>query len=479
MRILFIRDDYVLWYSVGIMYLSGMLKAEGHDTRLAFSSHPGFLDEVQRYNPDVLAYTVSTGMHRKYLAVNRRIKRELPGLGAFSVFGGPHATFYPEMIEAEGVDAICRGEGEIAFAEFVKRLEGHGGHSQTPGFWVKTASGIVRNDVGELVTDLDTLPFPDHALVYDADPLTDRVSAKSFAPIRGCPYGCTYCFNHSMQKLYRGKGPWVRHHSVEYVLKDMERVKAERPMKFVRFVSDTFNLSVEWLEEFSEKYPKRVGVPFHANVRADRIDEATARLLAEAGCAFVSMGVESGEDKRRIQLLKRNEESEQILRAVRLLQNHGVHVVTQNMLGLPGEVFQDTLESLRLATQCSPDYAWAAIYTPYPRTELAEYAAGHGYCDGNSDVALEDFYTRSIMRFRSALDKRRIENLHKLFGIMAEMPGLQPVVGFLSVLPLSWAYSALHTLWWGYTQHWRLMPYEIGSVDLLKTIHRFVRKCRE
>lgn len=357
------------------------------------------------------------------------------------------------------------------------RLSKNADYEKTPNFWVKTPHGIVRNPIAHLVENLDSLPFPDHDLVYDADPLTDRVSAKVFFPIRGCPYKCTYCFNHSIHKLYQGKGSWVRAHSVDYVLDDMERVKARHPMKFVRLVSDTFNLMPEWLEEFRDKYPKRIGVPFTANIRARLVTEKMARDLADAGCMWACMGVESGVDWYRNELLKRGDTREQIVNAAKLLRKYGIRIITQNIVGLPGETFEEALESMKLAAQCNPDYAWSAIYTPYPRTDLAEYARREGYHDGNPDIVLKDFYTRSTLKFRRPGDKARIENLHKLFGLLVEFPSLRPFAGVLSNLPLTTLYSLLHTVWWGYAQNRRLMPYKIGMGDYIRTVIRFIRKC--
>ena len=64
---------------------------------------------AKEIDPDVIAYSVTTGRHRFYRQLNLELKRQLD---FFAVFGGPHATFFPDFVEEEGVDAVCRGEGE-------------------------------------------------------------------------------------------------------------------------------------------------------------------------------------------------------------------------------------------------------------------------------------------------------------------------------------------------------------------------------
>ena len=107
--------------------------------------------------------------------------------------------------------------------------------------------------------DLDSLPFPDRALVYERDPIAARSKIKHFLTGRGCPYNCTYCFNHALSEIYRGKGQRFRQRSVDNVIEEVRWVRDHYPLEFVVFVDDTFVLSHEWLAEFAEKYPRQIG----------------------------------------------------------------------------------------------------------------------------------------------------------------------------------------------------------------------------
>lgn len=58
-------------------------------------------------------------------------------------------------------------------------------------------------------------------------------------------------------------------------------------------MDDTFVLSKGWLGEFAEEYPKKIGLPFFCNTRANLVTEEQVRLLKKAGAFCVGMGIEA------------------------------------------------------------------------------------------------------------------------------------------------------------------------------------------
>ena len=119
MKVLFIHE-YLPQEMLGIMWLSRQLKDAGHETSVLFIPDSKGLEQAVAYNPDIVAYSTTTGMHLYIAEVSRSVKKVLPN--ALSVVGGPHPSFSPEFVEEEGIDAICRGEGEHAFLELVEQI---------------------------------------------------------------------------------------------------------------------------------------------------------------------------------------------------------------------------------------------------------------------------------------------------------------------------------------------------------------------
>ena len=473
MRVLFIAQQ-IDYEPQGIMHLSSALKAAGHQVELAVGAHHDPLAVAREYRPDVAAYSVITGSQRYYLDVNRRLKTELPGM--FSVFGGPHPTFFPEMIHDEGVDGICRGEGEGALVDLVNGLA-DGGVEAVLGLanWSFPQNGdALANPVRPYVEDLDSLPLPDRALVYDRAPIAARSKIKHFLTGRGCPYNCTYCFNHALSEIYRGKGSRFRQQSVDHVIEEVRWVRTTWPLEFVVFVDDTFVLSTEWLAEFAEKYPREVGLPFFCNTRANLVTADQVRLLKEAGCHCVSMGIEAGNDRIRNDLLKRRMSKEQILEASRLIREGGLHLTTTSMIGLPTSTLEDDFETLELNIQARPSYAHVFIFQPYPRTELGEFTREHGWMVGTFDDIGEVAWDHSVLKFDDA-HKRELAVLQRFFAIGVEWPRFVPMIRRLMKLPDNTLFWLLNKGWKGWAIKNRVHPVKLSLGEMVETARHFMK----
>ncbi len=478
MRVLFVTQQ-IDYEPQGIMQLSSALKAAGHQVELAVAAHHDPLAVAREFQPDVAAYSVITGSQCYYLGVNRRLKGELPGV--FSVFGGPHPTFFPEMVEEDGVDGICRGEGEEALVDLVAALE-VGGPTAVLELdnWSFRRNGdgqdvqVITNPVRPYVEDLDSLPFPDRALVYERDPVAARSKIKHFLAGRGCPYNCTYCFNHALSQIYHGKGKRFRLRSVDHVIEEVRWVRDHYPLEFVVFVDDTFVLSREWLAEFAEKYPHQIGLPFFCNTRANLVTEEQVRLLKQAGCHSVSMGIETASDRIRNELLKRRMSKEQILEAARLIREGGLHFTTTNMIGLPTSTLADDFETLELNVQARPSYAHVFIFQPYPRTELGEFTREHGWMVGTFDDIGEVAWDHSILEFDES-HKRGLAVLQRFFAIGVEWPRQMPLIKRLMKLPDNRFFFLLNKLWKGWAIKKRVHPVKLSLREVVETAWHFMR----
>ncbi|KKQ63949.1 MAG: hypothetical protein US85_C0013G0023 [Candidatus Shapirobacteria bacterium GW2011_GWF1_38_23] len=269
MKILFIYK-YEFVEPLGILSLSSYLKKEGHDVHfidLYFCKN--YLDEIKKIKPDLVAYSVTTGKHKFYVNLNNLLKKHLD---FFALFGGPHCTFFPEFIKEKGVDAICRGEGELAIAEFLNKLEKKENLRFIQNIDIKIKGKIYRNSLRNKISNLDVLPFVDRELTAKY-PSYKNAHVRYVLTGRGCPFNCTYCFNHSYNKLYAGKGEVLRQRSVNHVLKELKIVKKRNNPRRFQFIDDTFILDKKWVVEFCKKYQKEIKLPFICYARINLIDE--------------------------------------------------------------------------------------------------------------------------------------------------------------------------------------------------------------
>jgi anaerobic magnesium-protoporphyrin IX monomethyl ester cyclase len=435
--------------SFGIMYLSAVLKRNGHEVRLlqVENSADLLMQLAASGSPDILAFSATTGLHKCYLAMSRLAKQRFH---IMSVFGGSHATFFPEMIEQESVDAVCIGEGEGAFAELADRLQNGADITSVKNWWIKQDGQIYKNAVRPLERDLDQLPYPDWELYYESNPALRKMTVRPILASRGCPHTCSYCFNKSLNDIYRGLGAPVRMRRPEAVIREIREIRRRYKTTLVWFLDSNLGVNREWLGELLERYRTDVGLPFYCKVRPDFVNEETARLLAAAGCTGVGVGIECGNDYLRKNILRRNISRDEIVAGCRRLKEQKIRIMSFNMIGLPGETVDNVFETMRLNAECGADYAMTMIMQPYPRTDIADYAIGEGYFNGDFDGLDYDYYSKSVLKFADEKERQSIENLQRLFAIGVEFPFTQRAIRWAARLPKNIFFLALFKFWHRY-----------------------------
>ncbi len=370
-KVLFLqRDGYE---SFGVMYLAAALRERGHaaDVLVQHCEGRDFFPKIAQYAPDVAAFSVMTGLEAWAGEAAAAVKRAMPGCRVIA--GGPHATFFPEWVGESALDALCRGEAEDALPDFVDALARGESGADVPGFWVKTGDGLVQNELYPLRPSLDALPFPDRGLYRRRYPAVFDGAGLEILAARGCPYSCSFCYNHVLRRLYAGKGRYVRRHGHERLLEEIRRERSARPqgLRYLAFVDDLFIQDREWLEGFLERYRREVGLPFTCALRANLVDEELVRLLVGSGCRAVSFGLESGDEALRNEVLGKKISEEQILRTAALLTRHGIRFSTFNMFNLPGETLALAEKTLDLNLRLGPNnHPWSGLLQPYRGTRV-------------------------------------------------------------------------------------------------------------
>ena len=424
MKILFIYKIESFIAPLGPMVISAIARKAGHETFLCDMRKEDPLARIEALNPDIVAYSSSTGESKHYLRLNARIKERFPKL--FTIMGGPHPTFFPRSVMESTLDAVCVGEGEGAFRDLLDALSAG-----------KTAAGIPNvvskgetepSSLRDLVADLDSIPLPDYPLFYDATPM-GQYPLKSFMAGRGCPYRCTYCFNASWRALYRGKGNYVRRHSVGYVIEDILVVRSRWPLSCVKFYDDIFCYKADaWLEEFSREYRDRVGIPFFILTRADLLTEEMVKLLKHAGCRTISMSIEAGNPDIRSKVLGRNMTDGQILDAYRLCGKYGIYTFTNCIVGLPESTIATDVESVDLAIKAKATWAEFPIFFPYPGTELGDRVIGMGMYTPDYEQLHTSYMYRSPLSCFTEREKNAQMNLSVLGAVAVVFPRLRNLI---------------------------------------------------
>jgi len=435
MNVLFITKDVDFIAPIGLMYVAAVTKKAGHKTDLCVLDKEDLFAKIESFNPDVIAYSSTTGEHMYYLEINKLIKVKYNKI--FTIMGGSHPTFFPEVLKESSLDAICIGEGEVAFVKMLDRLSQ--GKDLTNVKSIVTRSGDTKRINGKpvlepLIQKLDELPFPDRDIFYEnkavmSESVDGTIKIMNFVTSRGCPYNCSYCFNHALKNMYPGE-KFVRKHSIDNVLKQLSDAKRKFNFQFIRFNDDIFVMRRrDELEELAERYPKEVGVPFYIHCRFDIIKPITAKLLKKAGCVIIQMSIESPNEKLRKHILHRPMDNAKIKEGVDICHNAGLNVLAYSMLGLPTSSIQDDIDVVDFCINNRIKLAQFPIFAPYPKTEITDYAIKKGYFDGDfSSIEMYLDAKKSKLSQFSEKEKNIQLNIQTLGPIVLRYPWLRNIV---------------------------------------------------
>lgn len=407
-------------FCIGIRILSASLRQAGHRVRCVFLppqstndvKTPRFqvrysfklLDEVQNLCKDaqVIGLSLMTNQFIQAISVSEHLKRN--GVSTPIIWGGIQPTVEPEVC-LQYADIVCLGEGEAALLELVEHMENNRPYYETKNMWFNSETGIIRNPLRSLEQDLDRIPLPDYScqdhFISHGDYIEeltvdrlvkfegDRFRAQEKGlryPImtsRGCPFSCAYCCNSVYASLYP-KQRRLRWRSVDNVISELKMIQTEvAPISFVYIVDDNFVAqSQSSLDTFCERYKKEIGIPFSCQVSPLTVTAEKLNSLLGAGCAKVTMGVETG-NKRVAELYNRGQFHQAVPTAIALVEKYRPQMsqppTYQFIIDNPYETLDETLETLRLA--CSLPRPWHnPIYSLmlFPGTPLYERAEQDG-----------------------------------------------------------------------------------------------------
>ncbi len=460
MRFLFIQKDPIP--NLATMCLSAALKRAGHAAEvLVAPAESNLLRAARREDPDVVCLSATTGQHLWQLKTAAAVKRRLD---CVVLMGGPHPTFYPRVLEENPcLDYICIGEGEECIVALANALENGGEIAGIPNLGWRDDDGFpVYNPKRPLLQELGELPFPDRA-IYDRYPFVRKRRTVSVMSARGCPYSCTFCFNVTLQEMYRGKGRYVRTKPVDYMIEELRDLQRKYPwIRQLGFADDIFVIDFKgWGREFLERYRREVGLPFSCLLRPDLVTPELVNSLRSANCKLIKLGIESGDEQLRIEMLRKGRASnEEMQRAGALIKEAGIGLYTFNIIGIPGESVDMAFATADLNIAMGTDHAWASLCQPYPGTHLEDWSVEHGYLDAESNN--KDFeYTYFIDTPLRLERKDELRNFQKLLPLLVSFPRLRPVVKRAIGLPPNRAFEFI------FKAHYATGLMRTGQIDWL------------
>lgn len=408
----------------GISYLSAALKSSGHTTRLLVLScmhrakSTALVDEaIKTFSPDIMAFTSVATQYPFIKGIADHVRENRPDI--YLVVGGVHASLCSADLLKGSFDAVCIGEGEYPLVELAGQMEA----GRTPGgiqnLWIRSPDGTIeRNSVRCFLQNLDELPFPDRDMWAPWIVQTAR-SRHAVLLGRGCPYSCAYCCNHALRKL--AEGSYIRFRSPENIVNELHMLDERYPGGTSVYLQvETLLLNKAWALSLCDllwRFNRQRQTPcvFSCNYRiaATPPEEDVFQSMSRANIKLLEIGVESGSERLRKEILQRNYSNENCLKTVELARKYGMDVNVYNMMGFPTETMADHWDTIRLNRAICPKRSLTSIFYPYPGTKLYERCLADGLITPGEKLD-------PLERRRASLDlptfpKKKIQRAYCLF----------------------------------------------------------------
>ena len=312
---------------------------------------------------DVVGIGIHTGNALRGYEVGRAAREA----GAHVVFGGIHATLYPdEALELGGAHAVVKGDGDAVWGKVVADC---------------VAGRPERVYEGGRIESGEFLPAR-----WDLLPAGSYMWA-SVQTVRGCPKHCSFC------SVWRTDGQRPRQRSSDAVVEEIVDLR-RRGFRFIALADDNFYpVTLEDLRMAARRKDPQTLENLQA-IRRERFQlmERLAKLPGDT-VFFTQITMEASEDPEFLDAMNRahirgalvgvesvtaeglkdiykpfNAVGDELVERLRAFRRHGIHVLGSFIFGLPSDSPKTFDATAALAERADLTFAQFVMLTPFPGT---------------------------------------------------------------------------------------------------------------
>jgi anaerobic magnesium-protoporphyrin IX monomethyl ester cyclase len=319
-------------------------------------------DAILSCRPKLIGITYLTPMAhsaKKIAELAKKIDKNI-----VVIAGGHHPSFCPaETLSDQNIDVVVRGEGEIPLLRLVETLLSDASDVKSiNGISFKDQGNIIENPDGDMILDLDSLPFPARDLVHNCD--YSRYRLHRMITARGCPYNCSFC---SDKSLWRGK---IRRRSIGSIMKEIRMLIRDYDIKYIDLVDGTFTYDRRYVVDFCNAVrSKGLNIKWRCTARYDNLDENLINLMAKSNCKGLYFGLESG-SQNILNGINKQINLKDIIKTSEIVNKSGITSVTSVIIGLPDETRSDIEATLNLMKSIKTSIYDINSFVPLPGTPL-------------------------------------------------------------------------------------------------------------
>jgi radical SAM superfamily enzyme YgiQ (UPF0313 family) len=327
---------------------------------------------------------VGIGIHTGNALRGYEIGRAAREAGAHVVFGGIHATLYPdEAHELGGAHAVVKGDGDGIWGQVIRDCE------------LGTLERVY--DGGRI--EADTFKPARWDLLPEG-----RYMWASVQTVRGCPKHCSFC------SVWRTDGQRPRQRGSDAVIEEIVELR-RKGFRFIALADDNFYpVTLTDLHQAARRADTTRLEQLKA-LRQDRFDlMAQLAELPSDMVLFTQITMEASEDPEFLDAMRRarikgalvgiesvtadglkdiykgfNAVGDELVSRLRAFRRHGVHVLGSFIFGLPSDRPTTFDATAALAEEAELTFAQFVMLTPFPGT--VDFAAWEKTIDPSNSVA--------------------------------------------------------------------------------------------
>ncbi len=357
----------------GILSIAAYLLQQGHEVFVYDCLGPGVPADVDAqvrvilgYGPDMVGFSATTSSFLDAAQMAQEIKKRAARVR--TICGGVHVSALQDSLMQgyPAFDFLCAGEGELTMAE----LAGGADPADIRGLIRRRDSAPITNPPRPQIVDLDSLPFPAYEKLqgFPRDyhlPLFSYVHTPGATMItsRGCMFQCSYCDRSVFRRGFRCN-------SAPYIYEHMKHLRTRFGVRHINIYDDLFTADRRRIVELCEGLARHpLGIHFNCAVRVGYADDDLLRMLKEAGCLMVSLGIESA-DSQMLARHKSGVSLDEVCDTVRRIQAAGLRAKGLFMMGLPGETEASIRTTSDFIISLGLDDMNMSKFTPFPGAPL-------------------------------------------------------------------------------------------------------------
>lgn len=390
------NDSYIAWFPQGLAYLASAARDAGHEVCVYQQDIYHWPDchlteYLNNHDFDVVEISIIGGyyQYRKLLSLSEAINASKNRMYFKYTIGGHGPAAAPEyFLRKTGADVVGIGEGEITFVELMDAFSGNRTLESVDGIaFLRQDGEYVRTKPRELIENIDQISWPAYDLFdmtfYPLLRVPHITNSERWMPIlsgRGCIFKCNFCY-----RLDKGFRP----RSAQSIIDEIQFLKKEYNIKFITFSDELLmsskNRTLELCQAFIDA---DLGVKWDCNGRLNFADLEVLQKMKDAGCVFINYGIESL-DNDTLRVMHKGLNRNMIIRGVENTLEVGIspglNIIFGN-INEPLSALDDAVEFL-LNYDDHAQLRTIRPVTPYPGSELFDYAVEHHLLEG-----VEDFY---------------------------------------------------------------------------------------